>query len=601
MGVIGRDESWKPEGKKPNKKNNRTSLRSEVEETQRALGTGLREYLGQSFTDYLSAFNQVLQTPLRDDADVTTFVNAQRAVTERLVHPEGLDATWSDLRRAVEDLDVFSAANAAAQLQSQLDLAGRDGSRVLSDIVGILRRNAWSVGMAREVWGEGTAQPLAEVNAQETVDAPADEVMRLATRAVSETGREGHVVVWSMYDRAAISTTSRTLGPMTVFMAQYIVGVGFERHDEAPPAIEEFRGLRHVKRHYERGYDFRNDVIVRIDLGNRTPVGALDSARDLVETLMDALQSMGSLGRWGKTVWSEVLVDGEDWGGSFGRGSRAALTEDTYGMRGVDSFLEEASDHFGRALLERPVPWHLRGALRSCAEASHANSRAISLYGEWHNDERSIVLMLDSAFEHLAAFADTTAADLSKRISAVWPQADRDHLIVAMINVCLFSDYLSVRLPEDVEALKSEILTGAEGHDLRVAHHVLDRLVAVARSPLQGAAVQRLVGQLGDTTLYAEETERLTQNTNLLTDRQRRVRNALTHGNPVIRPVLASIVEFSHFRTKVALRAALEAFTESADLKDYLQTKEAERAEDEAAMRSGKSQIAIWDSRESVR
>src|SRR3954463_4412465 len=76
---TARNESWKPEGKKPNKKNNRTSLRSEVQESQRILGARLREHLGEAFTYYLAAFNQVLSTPEREKADVATLVNAQQA------------------------------------------------------------------------------------------------------------------------------------------------------------------------------------------------------------------------------------------------------------------------------------------------------------------------------------------------------------------------------------------------------------------------------------------------------------------------------------------------------------------------------------------
>jgi hypothetical protein len=130
------------------------------------------------------------------------------------------------------------------------------------------------------------------------------------------------------------------------------------------------------------------------------------------------------------------------------------------------------------------------------------------------------------------------------------------------------------------------------------AYHAIERLVALTASPLQATTVRRTLGQLGDLRTYREESGRLGRNADLVIDRQRRVRNAITHGNPVTRYALGTVLEFSHFRTGMALRAALDSFTEGVPLEDYLVAKEAERAEDALLMNSGLSQVEIWESRE---
>lgn len=583
------DESWK---------RNRDFLREEVEAAERVVGESLRTHLGEPLRLYLTACHRIFSGEPREN-HVEALKSSGEVLRALLAQPDALTASWNDLETAVIASDLFAAIDSALQLEAQLDLSGRDGRQALDQVTSILLRDARSIGLARHLWGDGPP-PDFEVDEKVTTSVPPDEVIRLAEQAVIEEGRQGHVVVWSLYDRAFTTQGARHLGPLTVYMPQWIIAAAFEKQEAHSSELEEIRGLWHARSDHERGFEFSEHVLVRIDLGMRSPVGALDAAEDLVETLMDALISTGGGGRWGKARWSEVLMDGEDHGSRFGQGSRHREFADTLGMEEVEHSLAKATEGFAPALLSKTVPWHLREALRTCAEASRPNSRAVELYNEWHNDDRTIVLLLDAAFEHLVAFGQTTTKDLSTQIEDRWPWQTQTRLTLWIIDSCLHPRGGMSRPTEEAKSLESQIRTRTSigsGTSLLVAYRLLDQLTALAESPLQAIAVKRIIGQLGDSYLHDSQIERIGRETTLLASRRRRVRNAIAHGNPVTRQVLDSVIEFSQFRTVVALQAALDSFAEGTPLKAYLTTKMAERGEDDELKRSGMSQVEIWESR----
>jgi hypothetical protein len=222
----------------------------------------------------------------------------------------------------------------------------------------------------------------------------------------------------------------------------------------------------------------------------------------------------------------------------------------------------------------------------------------VSLFNEWHNDERTIVLLLESAFEHVAALGRTSARDLNARIGSLWPHSNQTGMILWAINSCLFSNDMMRRVPADADDLQRTIFTGGSyrrGTSLILAYRELERLAAITTSPLHESVVRRVIGQLGDPETYRQETDRLVRQADLMASRQRRVRNALTHGNPVTRHVLSSVISLTEFRTRVALQAGLDSFSEGVALEDFLRDKEANRKVDDELRQAGKSMIEIWE------
>ncbi|WP_299956975.1 hypothetical protein [uncultured Modestobacter sp.] len=594
--VSARDDPWRRA---------RASLREEVNATLRVVGSTLRASVAEPLSRYVEAFEAIASAKPRDAETVADIRRSASALVEALSTPVSLEASWRDMEKAVASDDLFAAVAAASQLKGQLSLGGRDSKEVLADLLRILRRDAWSVDLAMRRLDGGTARPWRELAEAATADVAAEDLRNLACRTLIEPGREGHVVVWSLYDHAITLQGITSLGPLTILLPQWIVEVAFGGSGHELPLAEEVRKLSEEVRKLWRaesdrdeGYDYTQHVLIRVDLGVRSPVGGLDAAADLIETLMDALLSIGSDSRWGKAVWSTMLVDGEEQASRFGRGSRRSDFADSMGMEATWDALNVDAEGFARALVARPVPWHLREALRISAEASHATSRAVALYDEWHNDDRTVLLLLDSAFEHVAALAGTEASLLSKKLSDLWPAARGRRLILWAIDSCLHRRQTGKSRPEDAVALERMIKakTGhRRGTSLLVAYRSIDRLTALAGSRLQRAVVHRVVGQLGDARLHALESDRLSEDAQLAISRQRRVRNALTHGNPVTRFVLASVVDYSRFRTGVAVRAALDSYADGVAMNDYLRDKEQERATDTEEMRRGRSQIDIWE------
>jgi hypothetical protein len=238
----------------------------------------------------------VLRRDRRHGEDVEALADAVRGLTESLSEAQALSATWDDIESAVRNLDFFAVVESLGQLEAQLSLAGRDGERVLNEVRQVIQRNTFAFWGGVESEGESSAPPDRDEAARIAASMSVDGVLALARKTLIQPGNTGHVVVFSLYDRAMASGGATELGPVTLYMPQWIIAVAFaENPASAPPFVEEVRQLRHAQRDYDEGYHFRLDVLVRIDLGVRSTVGAFEAADDLVDTLMDALISAGSM------------------------------------------------------------------------------------------------------------------------------------------------------------------------------------------------------------------------------------------------------------------------------------------------------------------
>ena len=142
--TSARIESWNPNSL------NFASLRQELAATSGSVRPSLRAHLDEHLTSYLAAAQEILDRRDRPAALTTHFLEATEDLRTHLATPQGLSATWSDLKQCVVDDSFFDAIAVAAQLETQLGLAHRDGSGVLDEILRILRRNAWSIGYVRQ-------------------------------------------------------------------------------------------------------------------------------------------------------------------------------------------------------------------------------------------------------------------------------------------------------------------------------------------------------------------------------------------------------------------------------------------------------------------
>jgi hypothetical protein len=205
-----RDQSWV--GRSGS--GNRSSLLMEIEASERVVGPSLRVHVGNTLVNYVGAARHILARDHRHDEDVAAVAGTASSLTDRLSAPEGLSATWADVETAVRALDFFAAVEAVDQLEAQVDLAERDGKRVLEGVLGILRRNAWALWGGGEPPDDVGAPPDRDDAATAAVSMSADDVLDLARRSLVQPGQTGHVVVWSLYDRAVTSQGTTEIGPL---------------------------------------------------------------------------------------------------------------------------------------------------------------------------------------------------------------------------------------------------------------------------------------------------------------------------------------------------------------------------------------------------
>ena len=86
---------------------------------------------------------------------------------------------------------------------------------------------------------------------------------------------------------------------------------------------------------------------------------------------------------------------------------------------------------------------------------------------------------------------------------------------------------------------------------------------------------------------HAETVARLDAGAELLANRLRRVRNALTHGNPATPTAIASVTGFAVYLADYALDRALDAFASGGSLEDRVRRDVASEADLRAELRAG--------------
>jgi hypothetical protein len=82
---------------------------------------------------------------------------------------------------------------------------------------------------------------------------------------------------------------------------------------------------------------------------------------------------------------------------------------------------------------------------------------------------------------------------------------------------------------------------------------------------LERQAVADILAVFDDSVACVGAFDRFDLERPLLLDRLRRVRNALTHGNPVTDAVLQSVTDLSNYLAHAALQVALDSIASAAD------------------------------------
>ncbi|MFF3016904.1 hypothetical protein [Streptomyces sp. NPDC057939] len=260
---------------------NRASLRSDLEESARALGPGLRAHIATSLADFQAAFARLVNSPgtvlkqppgSRTDAVWTDVATAGENLLAALETDEGARASWDDLVATARD-----RALAGREYRPIADLLFDQLRRRGLDAKGIFRGLVSVMAFGREPDSPHIGER--DVPLEERI---ASARTYLGTRAVAEP-----VVVWLGYQGRTFLHLSA--GRVSFLDAHWAVPNARPGRQDFEHKAELWEFVRHgdlfkVAELVDEESDV--DFLVRVDLGTTTAADAVDRAVRTVETII---------------------------------------------------------------------------------------------------------------------------------------------------------------------------------------------------------------------------------------------------------------------------------------------------------------------------
>jgi hypothetical protein len=567
-----RDESWRRRG-------NRASLHHDLQASVTATGTHLARSIAPELSPYrgclqnVAAGRQISADSLRELADTGAALKAALAT------PTALLAAWQDVLDASQSptADTDSVNWALACLEAMIESAGRSPEQTLQDARAILLPDP----------------RLARFNPDApTARTPLDVRLRLAADVITTLPAPRHCVAWITYRSARLSGAS-DFGPITFYEIDWAAPNALNDNGQAFPHRDELRSL--LKNNHIRVPGNSNgrpyQVLARVDLGVRAPHHALEDAEAMIQALLRIAGSRSGGAAWQRAGSACLLLDGHVVLCTDLAGPYIPDEVDHYGQNIMADALAQYGPGIARSFSRTPMPPDLADALRLLGEASDVSSREVLLTGRSTIDRKTVLVLEDAAFEHIASYGRMSGEDLEEAILATWPHAHWSSQVNAAINVCLRSDEVAST------ALYRRIITDQQGKTwtsfLQADRHT-DELLALCRNPLKRRSAEKWLTSIRDAALCLDLLRRQEDERDLLRERLSCTRNALVHGNPVHPAVIDTVRDLSTYRVNAAIGAALEVFSASGSFDAALRarTEEHRRIVDQLAR--GVSMLDQW-------
>lgn len=576
--VVEEFDRWVNGARSNSWKRARDSLGRELNASIDDLPKHLKRSLALELSSYRGACRQALTA---DDPSKFRASVRDRSIElrEALMRASTIGLAWDILIGEVTNgQNVMDAARAFVALSTILDLNHGRGDRRLTHVLGLLS------GKDYRYWGPNSDDSIA-------LPKTIEERYSLARADLLLPPRFGHCVVWLQYGFARIEEMVTTAGAVTIFDAPWAVGTIVRGTEPSLPHQDEMETLLESKLLRGESSVQNDSVFVRVDLGERRSHSAIEDAQTLVEELIAIAFAFSRGIRWKLNGSSVLLVDGE-WAGTSHRNSNQNRIIDTMGMdETAEAFTSEAIP-FARARAQRQPPHALNEAIRLTTEASLEDSREFRLHGADAVHERSALVLRAQAFEHLASEGGFEADALERRIlpSLIYSQWMAE--LKSQVWRCLDS-----RIKPDAAAQLQKELTTADGFELhlvRVPEHLL-RLLDLCESRIEKQNLRYVVKGLTDAVHYQMMSSRLSNDFTLLAGRHKRVRDALTHGNPVSANVVRSVGDFSRLRSGYALVLARDSFVQNEPFRTAIETQFEEGKSNHQRTLRGESLISQWE------
>jgi hypothetical protein len=564
-------------------KNNRKSLRIEIDAQSKSVGRRIDALVGG------------LLDELRDDADQEAVVSAA-ARFKKVWHSE---VAVTDAFR-----DLCDAAKVAGTTSREL----RKLSAVIASQVGPAASSTFSLLRHAADALVNTEEDLAPSHGMEQ-SGPLTEARRLEMASeILVAPPTGRVVVWTAYHRAALSRMREVAGPMTFLRADCVLP---NPSDIAVSDFPELSELREIHRevywldelHVEALKPENRLALVRVDLGERQLAGAAEEARRRIEAVLSIPVEAGGIS-WQNAGASAVLLDGKVRDTSHGLmiSGATALPEDSYGMGATADILSSVAEQLDEALTKGPMPEHLVEALSSLREARMTDHRDVDFFGARRVTPRIATALEDHAMELFSSVLRVRSDKLAETIQLQEALAQAGRRTAKQLRAPFDGAWAREHHPGRKE-LEQEISDYGRGGGVLVsvskaaAHH--DELRALPMSDLQRADLEDALKICTDPVHEREFLEEMQDETKLLRDRHRRVRNAVNHGLPLSETTLNSVRDYADETSRSALNIALTWFKKGADGPALLQKRDKQWADRLERIAQGMSWAEEEDSRRS--
>lgn len=572
------EEAW-------NNKWNRRSLLADLEQSIDAAGATLRRLIGGALTHFTDAF-----------ADLIADKNPA------LLEPPGARShpTWSALLSAASDLlAVLDSDDAVAASWDDLIAAaqGRTAARrEFRPIADLLYAQLNRRGLNPEQAFKDLLWMVAYGNSPEDVpterhDLPAEDRIARA-RDIAITPADTHdVVVWLGFEGRVSSRLNA--GTVTFYDALWAVpnaapgGQDFAHKAELTKLVGS-PGLFKVAECVEGKSDAES--LVRVGLGHTHLAGAVDRAKEIVETIFNVALHFGGGIRPHLTQYG-VLADGDHRSSNFMVSRReTGFPDDHYGARITAEAIDEHGPEIADALARQRLPRFLAAALEVQTTADRPFSRDLALRPPSQADISSVIPLSDRVVQHIAAHAGikpNVAFDILRRR---WSHARWLGSVRYAVHLCLAG-----RNRRD--DLRDELVRewyNPKGPWVLIAADRVGELLSICRVESERAWIERILASVSDHDLYRELVEEYESEAEVLEMRRRRVRNALVHGSPAHFDTVSSVRGYSEFLSSSALHAGMESYTTGSAPIDALEKRTAEAM----ALEAGTDCATYWRSPE---
>jgi hypothetical protein len=323
----------------------------------------------------------------------------------------------------------------------------------------------------------------------------------------------------------------------------------------------------------------------------RSPHRALHDADQLIQALLKIATNRSGGATWHHTGYAHLLLDGVVAQSTHTAGRQVYDFVDHYGQNVTAEALREHGPPIAEALGRMQMPPDLANALRLLAEAAAVDSREAILSRRTTIDRKTVLVLENIAFDHIASYARISGDDLQSSIQRGWPHARWASQVMKAINMCLEGDEVASR---ELFLRITRHRPGGSHTSLLEAGYLSNELLALCRDPLKRRFAKTWLVSIRDAKLCLDLHRKLEDDRDLLRDRLTRTRNGLVHGNPVHPLIIETVRDLSQYQVNTALSIALESFSTSSSFPDALRDRSNDHQRALESLQRGVSLSQMW-------